>query len=142
MRHTILAIAMASAVSLALAAAGQDEPAPRQYTSDEVASMLEAHIQGDALGALVILNELRAGRTNTVLEMLEFQVDAAVTTAQHRKKSGTPEQKRRAEEFLSAVSEYRSRHPRRTEAVLDDGPMQEHLERTTKKAVQIIEKRT
>jgi acid phosphatase class B len=138
MKRATSLIALAVATAFAVSADEPKAKAEKQYTGTQVLQLLEDNIRADALGALIVLNELREGRTNSAFETLEFEIDTVVVTAWHRVQSGTEDQKTKAVDFLKAVKEYRAKHPRKQEAKLGEGLFQQNCERTTAEAEKIL----
>ena len=81
----------------------------------ELKTML-LNAEADALAARVVLDELRAGRLTSALELLEQTLDTAVLVIDsHGQKLGVAERERAAA-TLSVLRDYRQRHPRKAEA--------------------------
>jgi hypothetical protein len=85
-------------------------------TQGRVHNLGVALTQGDAIGAMVVLNEIRAGRTNAALESLEFQIDNAIVLVAGQLDTLDGPTGRSGVEFLKMMKAYRAKHPRRIEA--------------------------
>jgi len=87
-----------------------------------VKRLLVSNTQGEALGAMVLLNEIRAGRTNAALESLEFKIDNAIVLVSGQmdeldacgRESGT--------DFLKRMKAYRTENPRKIECEIYGSP--------------------
>ena len=74
--------------------------------------------QAEALAARIILDELRAGRIEVALELLEQRLDTSVLLVDKFADKAEPIQKTNAVESLRIVQQYRLRHPRKLEAAI------------------------
>ena len=78
--------------------------------------------QADALATRIVLDELRAGRLANALELLEQHLDASVLTLHRFAQDTDTASRQQATDSLRVVRDYRQRHPRKTEAPIDDTP--------------------
>lgn len=78
------------------------------------------HAQAEALTARILLDELRAGRIATALELLEQQMDTSVLMIDGFARKAEPTQQASAVESLRVIRQYRSRYPRKPEAVIEE----------------------
>ena len=76
--------------------------------------------KADALFARVLLDELRAGRMATALELLEQQLDVSILVIDGFVRKAEPAPQAQAVGTLRVVREYRRRHPRKTEAAIEE----------------------
>jgi hypothetical protein len=76
--------------------------------------------QADALSARILLDELRAGRTAVALELLEQRLDTSVLLVGRFAREVEPTKQASAIQSLRVVRQYRLRHPRKTEAVIEE----------------------
>jgi len=81
--------------------------------------MMLLNAQAEALAARILLDELRAGRLANALELLEQQLDTSVLAIQKFSESAGPSEREPVLETLRVLREYRRRHPRKTEAVIE-----------------------
>ncbi len=115
-------------VLVVIVAAKAGDTKQKHYSQSDINSLLLSLGRGEALGAMIVLTELREGRTNRALESLEFQIDNGVISAWHHAKLLTGKQKQEQLEFLRTIKAYRSKHPRKKEAKLEgDQPVSEEL---------------
>lgn len=75
--------------------------------------------QGEALTARILLDELRAGRLASALELLEQQLDTSVLAMQKFSESVEPSERESVLGTLRVLRDYRRRYPRKTEAVIE-----------------------
>jgi hypothetical protein len=75
--------------------------------------------QAEALTARILLDELRAGRSANALELLERQLDTGVLAMQKFSESAGPSEREPVLRTLRVLRDYRRRHPRKTEAVIE-----------------------
>ena len=78
--------------------------------------------QADALATRIVLDELRAGRLPNALELLEQHLDTSVLTLHRFAQDADTSGRQQATDSLRNVRDYRRRHPRKTEAAIDDTP--------------------
>ncbi len=92
--------------------------------------------QAGALTARILLDELRAGRLANALELLEQQLDTNVLAMQKFSESAGPSERQPVLGTLRILRDYRRRHPRKTEAVIEGGG--DGLRLARKKAQEIL----
>jgi hypothetical protein len=90
----------------------------RHFMERDLHLML-SNAQAKALAARILLDELRAGRIETALELLEQSMDTSILMIDGFARKAKPPQQASAAESLRIVRKYRQRHPRKTEAVID-----------------------
>ena len=98
--------------------------------------------QAEALAARIILDELRAGRIEVALELLEQRLDTSVLIVDKFADKVEPAQKTNAVASLRIVRQYRLRYPRKLEAVIgikeEEDSLLEH--QTQEKVKKILDK--
>ena len=75
--------------------------------------------QGEALSARILLDELRGGGLANALELLEQQLDTSVLAMQRFSEPAGPSEREAVLGTLRILRDYRRRHPRKTEAVIE-----------------------
>jgi hypothetical protein len=75
--------------------------------------------EAEVLVTRILLDELRAGRVANALELLEQRIDAGVMMIHGFSKNAEPAEHERVAGTLRIIREYRQRHPRKTEAVME-----------------------
>ena len=68
--------------------------------------------EGEALAARILLEELRAGRLDNAVELLEQRIDVSVCAIDRMAKTAQPQEQERTTGALKVLSEYRRRFPR------------------------------
>jgi hypothetical protein len=76
--------------------------------------------KGEALITRILLDELRAGRSANALELLEERLDTSVLMIDRFAQKGGPTERELVTATLRVVRDYRLRHPRKTEASIED----------------------
>jgi hypothetical protein len=76
--------------------------------------------QADALSARILLDELRMGSIAVALELLERRLDTSILMIDGFARKIGAAQQGSAVESLKVVREYRLRHPRKTEAIIEE----------------------
>ena len=71
------------------------------------------------MSARILLDELRDGRLANALELLEQQLDTSVLAMQRFSESAGPSEREPVLGALRVLRDYRRRHPRKTEAVIE-----------------------
>ncbi len=105
--------------------------------------IMASHTRGEALSAMVLLEELRAQRVNIAIESLEFSIDAAVVMIWHQMQNTKDEYiKTESMSLLKTLKEYRVRHPRKKEGnILQAGePLELETQKLTSEANEILRK--
>jgi hypothetical protein len=95
--------------------------------------------QAEGLAARILLDELRAGRVAVALELLEQRLDTSVLAINGFSREVSPERKASAVESLRILRQYRERHPRKTEAVIDAADDGLDMQETQKKVKRILD---
>ena len=90
----------------------------RADTVNNTDALLNA--ESDALEAMTLLTELRAGRVTNVIELLEMEVDSSILLIHGELSQATESERQSALETLDLLKKYRASHLRRREAIIPD----------------------
>ena len=101
-------------------------------------SRMLLNVEAEALAARILLDELRCGRVEAALELLEQKVDVSVCAIERMASDAQPQERERAADTLKVLSDYRHRHPRDTEGMLNRGD--KLLDRARQEAERVLKK--
>ncbi len=93
--------------------------------------------EAEALAARILLDELRAGRLATAMELLEQTVDSGVVAIDSLGQKLGSAEREQAAAALRVLRDYRQRHPRKREAHID-GADESSLRQTESKVGEIL----
>lgn len=110
-------------------------------TQARVNELLVSNTQGEALGAMILLSEIRVGRTNAALEVLEFKIDSAIVMVADQLDESDAAARQSGAEFLGKMKAYRAEHPRKIEcAIYGSKEFRAAATNTIEKAKQVLSK--